>query len=122
MTRNISSGMKSIITLGSLAILTLPLGADVERGKQLYAQVCFLCHGSELEGGKGPALTDAYWRHGSSEQEILKILNEGVKGTEMVGYGAYISGKRYPITALLPALEAKRSAGIKARGVCKGAF
>jgi cytochrome c553 len=88
MTRNISSGMKSIIILGSLAIFTLPLCADVERGKQLYAQVCFLCHGSELEGGKGPALTDAYWRHGSSEQEILKILNEGVKGTEMVGYGA----------------------------------
>ena len=87
-TRNFLSGMKSIIALTTLTTLMLPLSADPERGEALYAQVCFLCHGNQLEGGKGPALTDAYWRHGSSEEEILKVLNDGVKGTEMIGYGA----------------------------------
>jgi len=60
--------------------------ASIERGQELYSQVCFYCHGNELEGGKGPSLKDEYWSHGSSPKSILTILNKGVPGTEMIGY------------------------------------
>ena len=83
-TRPLSSGMKILII--PLIALTLPLAAEVEKGKELYSKVCFHCHGNNLEGGKGPALTDAYWRHGSSPESILKVINEGIKGSEMIGY------------------------------------
>ena len=68
--------------------LSLPAnpGKDLSKGKQIYSQVCFYCHGNNLEGGKGPALNDAYWRHGSSPEAILKVINDGVPGTEMIGY------------------------------------
>ena len=83
-TRNLSSGMKTLIL--PLIDLTIPLAAEVEKGRELYSKVCFNCHGNDLEGGKGPALTDAYWRYGSSPESITKGINEGIKGAEMIGY------------------------------------
>ena len=43
-----------------VAIVTLaacgPHTADVEHGKQLYAQNCAVCHGPQGQGGEGPPL------------------------------------------------------------------
>lgn len=62
------------------------LGSDLERGREIYSQICFNCHGPKLEGGQGPALKDQYWRHGSSPEAILRVINKGVEGSEMIGY------------------------------------
>ena len=61
-------------------------GADLERGKSLYAQICFTCHGPTLDGGIGPSLRDQYWHHGSSPSAILDVIDHGVEGSEMIGY------------------------------------
>ncbi len=61
---------------------------DIERGKTLYSQLCFNCHGPHLEGGIGPALNDQYWHHGSSPEAILKLINKGVPGSEMIAFEA----------------------------------
>ncbi|MDG2124492.1 MAG: cytochrome c, partial [Verrucomicrobiales bacterium] len=61
-------------------------GADLERGKTLYSQLCFNCHGPTLDGGQGPALNDSYWQHGSSPDAILKVINKGVPGSPMIAY------------------------------------
>ncbi|MEN8716468.1 MAG: GDSL-type esterase/lipase family protein [Verrucomicrobiales bacterium] len=59
-----------------------------ERGRTLYSQLCFNCHGHNLEGGQGPALNDSYWQHGSSPEAILKVINKGVPGSPMIPYEA----------------------------------
>ena len=59
---------------------------DHARARELYSQICFNCHGPELDGGKGPALVDAYWRHGSEPEAILKAINKGFPGSEMVAF------------------------------------
>jgi hypothetical protein len=75
-----------------LLALTLPcLYADEARGKAIYAQLCFNCHGPNLDGGIGPALNDNYWRHGSSPQAILDVITKGVPETEMIAYEAVYS-------------------------------
>ncbi len=62
--------------------------ADLERGRTLYSQICFNCHGPQLDGGIGPSLKDNYWRHGSSPEAILAVINKGVPGSEMIGFEA----------------------------------
>ncbi|MGB0153216.1 MAG: GDSL-type esterase/lipase family protein [Verrucomicrobiales bacterium] len=58
----------------------------IERGRTLYSQLCFNCHGPKLNGGQGPALVDSYWQHGSSPEAILKVINQGVPGSPMIPY------------------------------------
>ena len=71
-----------------LALIIPGLYADDARGKVLYAQLCFTCPGPHLDGGIGPALGDAYWRHGSSPDAILAVINKGVPETEMAAFEA----------------------------------
>jgi mono/diheme cytochrome c family protein/outer membrane lipoprotein-sorting protein len=69
----------------ALALLT-PLVAEDSRGKVLYNQLCFTCHGQHLEGGIGPSLKDDYWRHGDSPEAILEVITNGVEGSEMLTF------------------------------------
>ncbi|MGE3955949.1 MAG: cytochrome c [Vicinamibacterales bacterium] len=72
--------------------------ASVAAGKTLYGTQCATCHG---DGGKGDGkmamamnppkpsdLTDASWKHGSTDGEIYTVIKDGAKGTGMRGYGA----------------------------------
>jgi mono/diheme cytochrome c family protein len=54
-------------------------------GQQLYQRYCAVCHGKNGQGGSGsdisppaPNLTDAEWKHGSTDGEIFKVIKEGV--------------------------------------------
>ncbi len=50
---------------------------DLEAGKELYINACAACHGKLGEGGVGPNLTDEYWIHGGSIQDIFKSIKYG---------------------------------------------
>ncbi len=50
---------------------------DLEAGKAVFQTTCFACHGKSGEGGVGPNLTDAYWLHGGSIQEVFKTIKYG---------------------------------------------
>ena len=81
--------MKSLsgpIVIVVLALATSATATDIERGREIYAQLCFNCHGPKLEGGQGPSLVDSYWQHGSSPEAILKVINKGVPGSPMIPY------------------------------------
>lgn len=78
--------MKPLTILFCLLSAIKVSGADHERGKTLYSQLCFNCHGPTLDGGQGPSLRDQYWRHGSSPEAILEVINKGVPGSAMIAY------------------------------------
>lgn len=50
---------------------------EIAGGKGLFDQNCVACHGKAGEGGVGPNLTDAYWIHGGSIQDIFKTIKYG---------------------------------------------
>jgi mono/diheme cytochrome c family protein len=58
---------------------------SVADGKRLYLRHCASCHGANAEGGAGndlipaaPDLTDAEWKHGSTDGEIFSAIKNGV--------------------------------------------
>jgi len=50
---------------------------DLAAGKAVFETTCFACHGKAGEGGVGPNLTDEYWLHGGSIQELFKTIKYG---------------------------------------------
>ena len=52
---------------------------QAEAGGSLYRRVCSACHGSNLEGGAGPALTGASWRQLFGGAKLLTPWGE-IKG------------------------------------------
>lgn len=53
------------------------VGADLEAGKAMFINNCAACHGKFGEGIVGPNLTDNYWLHGGSIQDIFKTIKYG---------------------------------------------
>jgi mono/diheme cytochrome c family protein len=58
---------------------------SIAAGKQVYTRYCRTCHGINGEGGSGsdivapaPDLTDAEWKHGSTDGEIFSVIKNGV--------------------------------------------
>lgn len=50
---------------------------DLASGKDVFIASCAACHGKAGEGGVGPNLTDEYWLHGGSIQDIFKSIKYG---------------------------------------------
>ena len=61
----------------SVAILTDE--ASIAEGKEVYLANCIACHGANGEGNAvGPNLTDKYWIHGGSIQNVFSTIKYGV--------------------------------------------
>ncbi|MDO6429476.1 cbb3-type cytochrome c oxidase N-terminal domain-containing protein [Flavitalea sp. BT771] len=55
----------------------LTAAPDLAAGQKVFETTCFACHGKAGEGGVGPNLTDEYWLHGGSVQEVFKSIKYG---------------------------------------------
>jgi cytochrome c oxidase cbb3-type subunit 3 len=60
--------------------------ASVAKGKKVFDTNCVVCHLSKGEGLVGPNLTDDYWIHGGSFDDIMHVINEGVIEKGMVAW------------------------------------
>lgn len=50
---------------------------DLMAGQSVFQTTCFACHGKHGEGGVGPNLTDQYWLHGGTIQDVFKTIKYG---------------------------------------------
>ena len=76
-----------------------PVAADaksVGAGKEVYDKQCAGCHGDTGKGDgsmgaelnpKPPDLTDADWKHGSTDGELYLVIHDGAKNTGMKPFG-----------------------------------
>ena len=74
---------------GTDAKKKLPNGrADLAAGKKLFEHQCALCHGQQGEGGRGPVLAKAKLARAPDDTALVKVLEDGIRGTEMPGAGS----------------------------------
>jgi cytochrome c oxidase cbb3-type subunit III len=81
---------------GLLAQEKNPFAGDAKAaklGEFQFRANCAFCHGLGARGGgRGPDLTRAQKRHGNSDADLFRTINEGVPGTAMPPNGATQQG------------------------------
>lgn len=68
--------------------------AAIAEGKTIYATNCMPCHGMAGEGGIGPNLTDAYWIHGNTYDNIVHTVTVGVPDKGMIAWQAMLNPEK----------------------------
>ena len=63
-------------------------------GKERFAKDCSPCHGVNGEGTIGPNLTDDYWIHGGTINDIFRTIKVGVPEKGMVAWGTQLNPKQ----------------------------
>jgi putative heme-binding domain-containing protein len=109
-------------------VVELPTSpGDLAQGARLFATHCAACHGPAGEGGKGPTLATATLPRASDDAALLKIVREGISGTEMprtrfdIGdaprVAAFVKSLGSRPREIVPG-DAKRGAEVYAKGQC----
>jgi cytochrome c oxidase cbb3-type subunit III len=76
---------------------TVTLLMDTETlnaGRMIYNNNCVTCHGPEGGGMVGPNLTDNYWIHGGSIQDVFRIIKYGVPEKGMIPWQQQLNPKQ----------------------------
>lgn len=67
-------------------VLDLENQTALTNGKEIYDLNCMACHGMQGEGTVGPNLTDEYWIHGGSINDIFSVIKYGVPEKGMISW------------------------------------
>jgi len=70
--------------------------ASLAEGKEVFTSMgCIACHGMNLEGNAiGPNLTDNYWIHGCSIQQVFNVIKNGEPTKGMTAFKGQISDEK----------------------------
>ena len=78
--------------------LSKQVAADAEttsrEGRALFRGLCSGCHGGMGRGGKGPDLTDDRWLHGNKDEDIARVIKNGVPQTTMKKLGESLTDQQ----------------------------
>lgn len=67
--------------------------AGLEAAKKIFGDKCWACHGKLGEGGAGPNLTDDYWIHKGSLNDVYKSIKNGYPDKGMQSWATVYSPK-----------------------------
>lgn len=68
--------------------------AGLAEGKDIFTTTCWACHGKLGEGGAGPNLTDDYWIHKGSLNDIYQSIKVGYTDKGMQSWQKQYSPKQ----------------------------
>ena len=86
-------------------------------GQKVFMSTCVSCHGPKAEGLVGPNLTDPFWLHGNTPNDIIKGVNEGYVAQGMPPWGPVIGAdKTRKVAAYVLSLRNTNVPGKAAQG------
>jgi len=65
--------------------------AILASGETIYQRMCAACHKADGGGSIGPNLTDNYWLHGATIQDIYRTIKVGVPDKGMISWESQLS-------------------------------
>jgi cytochrome c oxidase cbb3-type subunit 3 len=71
--------------------VALMTGSDLDAGQKTFVTLCAVCHKPDGGGMVGPNLTDDYWIHGGSLQNIFTTVKYGVPDKGMISWKAQLN-------------------------------
>ena len=92
-------------------------GEEIIKGKGIFIEKCAVCHeanGASKPGGVGPNLTDEYWIHGGSLQDVFKSIKYGWPDKGMISWKDQLSPKQIAqVASFIGSLKGTNPAGGK---------
>ena len=68
--------------------------ASLASGKETWDKICAVCHLVDGGGLVGPNMTDNYWIHGNTVEDLYKIVETGVIEKGMIPYKDQLSEQK----------------------------
>ncbi|MEM7108606.1 MAG: cbb3-type cytochrome c oxidase N-terminal domain-containing protein [Bacteroidota bacterium] len=88
--------------------------ALLAKGQQIYKLNCSQCHKEDGGGGIGPNLTDDYWLHGGSINDIYKTIKVGVPEKGMISWEPLLSPEQMQnVSSFIMTLKGTNPVGAK---------
>lgn len=95
--------------------------ADRENGARVFLSQCASCHGRDGKGGQGtPDFTTGRFRRASSDEGLFQIVNKGIPGTVMPGFGLN-ARDAWSTVSYIRSLSAGRAAAVAKGDRARGA-
>jgi cytochrome c oxidase cbb3-type subunit III len=89
--------------------------ANISRGEALFKANCVACHGEQGQGIIGPNLTDRFWIHGGSPEQVLHSIAVGIPEKGMPGWNLSLGPERvHWVTAYVMSLQGRAVSNPKA--------
>ncbi|MCY1540631.1 Cbb3-type cytochrome c oxidase subunit CcoP [compost metagenome] len=87
----------------------------IAEGKMVFNANCTACHGPDGGGLVGPNLTDAFWLHGGSINDVFKTIKYGVLDKGMTSWEKTLSSKKIAeVSNYIMSLQGSTPANAKA--------
>ncbi|MDA9909584.1 c-type cytochrome [Gammaproteobacteria bacterium] len=78
--------------------------SDIENGRGLYQANCLGCHGNDADAVEGANLSTGRFRRASSDEDLIRLIREGIPNTLMIPKTNLSYGDTRAIVAFLRAL------------------
>lgn len=106
----------TMLALSTIAVFGQRSGSPVSRrsrsGQQIFASSCSGCHGLDGRGSeRAPGIAGNPKVQRMSDQQVLRIISEGVAGTGMPAFHSLTQDERHALVKHLRSLEGSGRAG-----------
>ena len=66
----------------------------IQAGGGIFGTYCSACHGQNLEGFIGPSFLDDEWIHGSTPEDVIRTITEGVLEKGMTPWAGILTAEQ----------------------------
>jgi len=88
---------------------------SITNGKAIFDKICSVCHLMDGGGLVGPNMTDDYWIHGNTIEEMFNTVTNGVLDKGMISYkDQYSPQQRLEVLSYILTLHGTKPASPKA--------
>ena len=94
--------------------------SDIENGRGLYQANCLGCHGNDGDQVEGVRLSSGRFRRASSDEDLIRLIREGIPNTLMIPKDNLSYGDTRAIVAFLRALPTGGALVVEDRDVAIG--